>query len=125
MGGACGRYGCGEPFTSTRHEASGWNRRTAPHAPKRGHKADNKKVRSGRCFAAHFLFISCAEFGRMVRRVTFEAERDAKVILAFLLASGCRKCYYLPCFKESDSRNMIFDMPAAIKGTAGRLTRIG
>ena len=125
MGGACGRCGCCESFTSTRHEASGWNRSTAPHAPKRGHKADNKKVRSEGCFAVHFLFISCAEFGRMVRRVTFEAGRDAKVILAFLLASGCRKCYYPPCFKESDFRNMIFDMPAAIKGTAGRLTRIG
>lgn len=26
-------------------------------------------VRSGRCFAAHLLFISCAEFGLMVSRV--------------------------------------------------------
>ena len=36
---------------------------TAPHAPKRRHNADNKKVRSGGCFAAHLWFISCARFG--------------------------------------------------------------
>ena len=35
---------------------------------KRRHKAQDKKVRSGRCFAAHLLFVYCAGFGRMVRR---------------------------------------------------------
>ena len=34
-------------------------------------KAMHKKVRSGRCSAAHLLFFSCAGFGWMVRRVTF------------------------------------------------------
>ena len=32
-------------------------------------KAMHKKVRSGRCFAAHLLFFSCAGFGRMVYMV--------------------------------------------------------
>ena len=40
-----------------------FNRSTAPHAPKRCYKVDNKKVRSGGCFAAHLWFISCARFG--------------------------------------------------------------
>ena len=28
----------------------------------------------------------------------------------FPVAFGCWKCYYLPCFKESDSWSMIFDI---------------
>ena len=32
-------------------------------------KAMHKKVRSGRCFAAHLLFVSCAGFGWVVSRV--------------------------------------------------------
>ena len=31
-------------------------------------KAMHKKVRSGRCFAAHYLFFPCVGFGWMVRR---------------------------------------------------------
>ena len=38
-----------------------FNNSIAPHAPKRRQKADNKKVRNGRCFAAHLLLISSSK----------------------------------------------------------------
>ena len=68
MGGAQGRSRCGEQFASTRRKASGRNMSTASRAPKRCRKAGNKKVRSGRCFAAHLLSVHCVGFGWMVRK---------------------------------------------------------
>ena len=44
------------------------NINTAPHAPKRRHEAQCKRVRSEGCFAAHLLSVHCAGFARMVRR---------------------------------------------------------
>ena len=59
VGGAQGRRGCGEPFTSTRHEASGRNRSAAPHAAEATPKSLRKKVRRVYASPAHhvsFLF---------------------------------------------------------------------
>ena len=43
-------------------------------------------------------------------RPTLLLPTSAKHHLCFSVAFGCPKCYYSPCFKESDSWNMIFDM---------------
>ena len=52
-----------------------------------------------------------------------EAPRIA--IFAFPVAFRHWKCYYLHCFKESDSWDMVFDIPAVVQMTVGRFTRIG
>ena len=69
-GGAQGRCGCGEPFTSTRLQGEWAEQEHRATRTEAMPQCQYKKVRSGGCFAAHLLFFSCAGVGRVVRRVS-------------------------------------------------------
>ena len=67
---------------------------------------------------SHASYLSYSSHGKSVKR---EAPRIA--ILLFLVAFGYWKCYYLFCFKESDSWSMIFDIGGSRKIAAIGLER--
>ena len=75
---------------------------------------------------AHGLFQNLLSYSSYASYTSYLlAHHKREALFCFSIAFGRRRCYYLARFKDSDSWNMIFEIPAAVKEVAGWFTRIG